>query len=101
MQSRLVEKIIHQDEDLRVITTDDPNSNHPIRMCDQHQAELWAYQLNGTQFEQAVSVIFTLAARTLGTTHLIKHKCPICGLKNFDYISQTVAVVAPERQNGN
>lgn len=96
-----MDKVIHTDQDLQVVITDNPNVDHPIQMCVEHQDELFGYGLTESQFEQATKILFTLAARTLGTVNLVKHRCPICGLEKFDYIKQTVSVVTPERQNAN
>lgn len=93
-------KVIHQDEDL-TIQVGEPSEDAPIQMCEAHWGEVVRYQLTESEIENFVRVLFTLASRTLGTNTLMKYKCPVCGLKNFDYIAETILAVCPERKNGN
>lgn len=93
-------KIIHQDEDLQ-IRFGDSVGDAPIQMCDTHWQTLIDHQLTEDQLCKSIRILFTLAARTLGTKNLVKHRCPVCGLSNFAYIQEAVNAACPERKNAN
>lgn len=68
----------------------------PIKFCDTHHAELLSMMDHkGIYRELEIThAINTLAARTIGTTALCLHRCPICAFKDFDFIAAMVSVFA-------
>lgn len=96
-----VENIVLQNEDVQTSMSSDASA-FKIAFCDTHQLELEKRLeeslvarlqankrplVNPRQAMLKVShVLFSLAARTIGTDDLVKHRCPVCALRNFDYI---------------
>lgn len=67
-----------------------------IMLCDEHQTELWEKLGQGydqNQILQTTHILFSVAAKAIGTKGLVAAKCPICGIRNFDYVAAVVSVV--------
>lgn len=95
------ESVISVDEDLTIVISDGPSADRPIQLCDEHQIELDFYKLDLEQLNKTVIMVFTLAARTVGTKALVSYRCPLCALKNFPYLHEAIKITAPEKINGH
>lgn len=99
-----IEQVILENEDVKteMVAADGSNiKQFRIVICDEHQQALIAALAQRRICTQpnilkASHALFALAARTIGTVDLVRHRCPVCGLAKFDYVNQMVIALTTE-----
>lgn len=101
--------VISQDDQLRMIYSDDPN-DAKISLCNEHHDKLLE-KMKLHKIEKYVSkseqellakirmkeidplfasteALIRLAMNTIGSEGVVMHRCPVCALNKFDFIAQ-------------
>ena len=67
----------------------------PIQLCEAHHKDLMTQLGVHIDFHhQAFHILAVIAGRAMGSENLVKLKCPVCAMQEFDWIKNVVEIVS-------
>lgn len=66
----------------------------PIQLCDHHYEDLIKkLGVHIDMHHQVFHVIAAIAGHSMGTVNVIRFKCPVCAMQEFDWIAEISKIV--------
>lgn len=71
------------------------NGEEPaIRLCEEHHADLLKQLgVHIDMHHQVFHILAVIAGKSMGTENLMRFKCPVCAMQEFDWIKEVVSTV--------
>lgn len=66
-----------------------------IQLCEDHHKDLQTQLgVNLDYHHQAFHILAVIAGKAMGSDNVVRFKCPVCAMQEFDWIKSVVEIVA-------